>query len=173
MQSKRLLSEPLLRLSLPSSLSPACTLCLKFFLKFSPLAWPWIVLCPNIDPLKHSKLLADTQTTPALQHLKCLLQSIPLGRQRRAWESSLVSDGFNLTESIFHAIQCSAVRLSTCCVLLTVMPTIEKLLNADWKEKLLDKSTVGAGQLKGQLSALYHLYSTYISLFPTHHYECV
>ncbi|XP_038553256.1 transcription factor SOX-13-like isoform X2 [Micropterus salmoides] len=30
-----------------------------------------------------------------------------------------------------------------------VMPTIEKLLNADWKEKLLDKSTVGAGQLKG------------------------
>ncbi|XP_075997116.1 transcription factor SOX-13 isoform X3 [Genypterus blacodes] len=29
-----------------------------------------------------------------------------------------------------------------------VMPTIEKLLNADWKEKLLDKSTVGAGQLK-------------------------
>lgn len=42
--------------------------------------------------------------------------------------------------------------LSTCCVLLTVMPTIEKLLNADWKEKLLDKSTVGAGQLKGQLS---------------------
>lgn len=44
------------------------------------------------------------------------------------------------------------VLLSTCCVLLTVMPTIEKLLNADWKEKLLDKSTVGAGQLKGQLS---------------------
>ncbi|XP_047195281.1 transcription factor SOX-13 isoform X3 [Hippoglossus stenolepis] len=33
-----------------------------------------------------------------------------------------------------------------------VMPTIEKLLNADWKEKLLDKSTVRAGQLKGQLS---------------------
>ncbi|MED6253233.1 hypothetical protein ATANTOWER_024821 [Ataeniobius toweri] len=32
-----------------------------------------------------------------------------------------------------------------------VMPTIEKLLNADWKEKLLDKSSVGAGQLKGQL----------------------
>lgn len=31
------------------------------------------------------------------------------------------------------------------------MPTIEKLLNADWKEKLLDKSA-GAGQLKGQLS---------------------
>lgn len=31
------------------------------------------------------------------------------------------------------------------------MPTIEKLLNADWKEKLLDKSTVGTGQLKGQL----------------------
>lgn len=45
----------------------------------------------------------------------------------------------------------SVVLLSTCCVLLTVMPTIEKLLNADWKEKLLDKSA-GAGQLKGQLS---------------------
>lgn len=42
------------------------------------------------------------------------------------------------------------------------MPTIEKLLNADWKEKLLDKSTVGAGQLKGQtphtteLSAMFY-----------------
>ncbi|XP_031163379.1 transcription factor SOX-13 isoform X1 [Sander lucioperca] len=35
-----------------------------------------------------------------------------------------------------------------------VMPTIEKLLNADWKEKLLDKSTVGAGQLKGTPEAL-------------------
>ncbi|XP_059185541.1 transcription factor SOX-13-like [Centropristis striata] len=35
-----------------------------------------------------------------------------------------------------------------------VMPTIEKLLNADWKEKLLDKSTVGAGQLKGTQEAL-------------------
>lgn len=41
--------------------------------------------------------------------------------------------------------------LSTCCVLSAVIPTIEKLLNADWKEKLLDKSTVVAGQLKGQL----------------------
>lgn len=41
--------------------------------------------------------------------------------------------------------------LSTCCVLLAVIPTIEKLLNADWKEKLLDKSTAVAGQLKGQL----------------------
>lgn len=78
MQSKRLLSEPLPRLFLPSSLSPACTF--KIFLKFSPLAWPWIVLCPNIDPLKHSKLLADTQTTSALRHLRCLLQSMPLGR---------------------------------------------------------------------------------------------
>uniref|UniRef100_A0A672FQK8 SRY-box transcription factor 13 n=1 Tax=Salarias fasciatus TaxID=181472 RepID=A0A672FQK8_SALFA len=35
-----------------------------------------------------------------------------------------------------------------------VMPTIEKLLNADWKEKLLDKSTVGAGQLKGTPESL-------------------
>ncbi|XP_029357771.1 transcription factor SOX-13 isoform X1 [Echeneis naucrates] len=35
-----------------------------------------------------------------------------------------------------------------------VMPTIEKLLNADWKEKLLDKSTVGAGQLKGTHESL-------------------
>ncbi|KAI9546718.1 hypothetical protein NQZ68_024616, partial [Dissostichus eleginoides] len=35
-----------------------------------------------------------------------------------------------------------------------VMPTIEKLLNADWKEKLLDKSSVGAGQLKGTPEAL-------------------
>ncbi|XP_029286571.1 transcription factor SOX-13 isoform X2 [Cottoperca gobio] len=35
-----------------------------------------------------------------------------------------------------------------------VMPTFEKLLNADWKEKLLDKSTVGAGQLKGTPEAL-------------------
>lgn len=109
MQSKRLLSELLPRLSLPSSLSPACTLRLKFFLKFSPLAWPWIVLCPNIDPLKHSELLPDTQTTSALRHLKRLLQSMPLGRQRRGWESSLVSDGFYLTENIFHAIQCSSV----------------------------------------------------------------
>jgi len=48
------------------------------------------------------------------------------------------------------------------------MPTIEKLLNADWKEKLLDKSTVGAGQLKGQIwdftnnftiYRMYHLYN--------------
>ncbi|XP_034388655.1 transcription factor SOX-13-like isoform X3 [Cyclopterus lumpus] len=35
-----------------------------------------------------------------------------------------------------------------------VMPTIEKLLNADWKEKLLDKSTVEAGRLKGTPEAL-------------------
>ncbi|XP_041639640.1 transcription factor SOX-13-like isoform X2 [Cheilinus undulatus] len=35
-----------------------------------------------------------------------------------------------------------------------VMPTIEKLLNADWKEKLLDKSTGGAGQLKGTPESL-------------------
>lgn len=35
-----------------------------------------------------------------------------------------------------------------------VMPTIEKLLNVDWKEKLLDKSTVGAGQLKGTPESL-------------------
>lgn len=67
-------------------------------------SWPWIVLCPNIDPLKHSKLLPEAQTTSALRHLKCLLQSMPLGRQKRGWESSLVSDGFYLTEYIFHAI---------------------------------------------------------------------
>ncbi|XP_061584155.1 transcription factor SOX-13-like [Cololabis saira] len=35
-----------------------------------------------------------------------------------------------------------------------VMPTIEKLLNADWKEKLLDKSPVGAGHLKGSPESL-------------------
>ncbi|XP_070405189.1 transcription factor SOX-13 isoform X2 [Nothobranchius furzeri] len=35
-----------------------------------------------------------------------------------------------------------------------VMPTIEKLLNADWKEKLLDKSAEGAGQLKGTPDSL-------------------
>ncbi|XP_028302592.1 transcription factor SOX-13 isoform X3 [Gouania willdenowi] len=35
-----------------------------------------------------------------------------------------------------------------------VMPTIEKLLNTDWKEKLLDKSTVGTGQLKGTPESL-------------------
>ncbi|XP_074527271.1 transcription factor SOX-13 isoform X2 [Halichoeres trimaculatus] len=35
-----------------------------------------------------------------------------------------------------------------------VMPTIEKLLNADWKEKLLDKSTGGSGQLKGTPESL-------------------
>ncbi|XP_026024788.1 transcription factor SOX-13 isoform X2 [Astatotilapia calliptera] len=35
-----------------------------------------------------------------------------------------------------------------------VMPTIEKLLNADWKDKLLDKSTVGSGQLKGTPESL-------------------
>ncbi|XP_013879154.1 transcription factor SOX-13 isoform X2 [Austrofundulus limnaeus] len=36
-----------------------------------------------------------------------------------------------------------------------VMPTIEKLLNADWKEKFLDKSPVGAGQqLKGTPESL-------------------
>lgn len=62
------------------------------------------------------------------------------------------------------------VLLSTCCVLLTVMPTIEKLLSADWKEKLLDKSTVGAGQLRGQLSdtTYTHLCTMSIELFVTH-----
>ncbi|XP_075880534.1 transcription factor SOX-13 isoform X2 [Nelusetta ayraudi] len=35
-----------------------------------------------------------------------------------------------------------------------VMPTIEKLLNTDWKEKLLDKSAGGAGQLKGTPESL-------------------
>uniref|UniRef100_A0AAQ6IPB4 HMG box domain-containing protein n=1 Tax=Anabas testudineus TaxID=64144 RepID=A0AAQ6IPB4_ANATE len=53
-----------------------------------------------------------------------------------------------------HLVQPCALLLSTCCVLLTVMPTIEKLLNADWKEKLLDKSSVGAGQLKGTPESL-------------------
>lgn len=48
-------------------------------------------------------------------------------------------------------MQSCALLLSTCCVFLAVIPTIEKLLNADWKEKLLDKSTVVPGQLKGQL----------------------
>lgn len=38
MRSERLLSELLPRLSLPSSLSPACTLRLNIFLKFSPQA---------------------------------------------------------------------------------------------------------------------------------------
>ncbi|KAM6980982.1 transcription factor SOX-13 isoform 1-T6 [Aplochiton taeniatus] len=35
-----------------------------------------------------------------------------------------------------------------------VMPTIEKLLNGDWKEKLLDKSSLGGGQLKGTPESL-------------------
>ncbi|XP_065811427.1 transcription factor SOX-13 isoform X2 [Labrus bergylta] len=35
-----------------------------------------------------------------------------------------------------------------------VMPTIEKLLNVDWKEKLLDKSSGWAGQLKGTPESL-------------------
>nr|XP_020476215.1 transcription factor SOX-13 isoform X2 [Monopterus albus] len=35
-----------------------------------------------------------------------------------------------------------------------VMPTIEKLLTTDWKEKLLDKSTVGEEQLKGTPESL-------------------
>ncbi|XP_037346056.2 transcription factor SOX-13-like isoform X2 [Pungitius pungitius] len=35
-----------------------------------------------------------------------------------------------------------------------VMPTIEKLLNSNWKEKLLDKSSVEAGRLKGTPEAL-------------------
>lgn len=84
-----------------------------FALNFSQVLssdWPWIVLCPNIDPLKHSKLLPDAQTTSALRHLKCPLQSMPLGRQRRGWESSSGSDGFYLPENIFHAIECSPVR---------------------------------------------------------------
>lgn len=78
-----------------------------FALNFSQIrssSWPWIVLCPNIDPLKHSKLLPDAQTTSALRHLKCLLQSMPLERQKSGSESSLVLDVFYLTEYIFHAI---------------------------------------------------------------------
>lgn len=55
--------------------------------------------------------------------------------------------------------------LSTCCVLSAVIPTIEKLLNADWKEKLLDKSTVVAGQLKGQLLHSYGGLSSCLILF--------
>nr|XP_046240809.1 transcription factor SOX-13-like isoform X2 [Scatophagus argus] len=35
-----------------------------------------------------------------------------------------------------------------------VMPAVEKLLNADWKEKPLDKSSMGAGQLKGTPESL-------------------
>lgn len=58
-------------------------------------------------------------------------------------------------------------------LLFTVMPTIEKLLNTDWKEKLLDKSAGGAGQLKGQhshpssvdpLYAFFFFYSFLISM---------
>lgn len=72
--------------------------------------WPWIVLCPNIDPLKHSELLPDAQTTSALRHLKRLLQSMPLEKQKRGSESSLVLDVFYLTEYIFHAIYCCPLR---------------------------------------------------------------
>ncbi|XP_067088831.1 transcription factor SOX-13-like isoform X1 [Osmerus mordax] len=35
-----------------------------------------------------------------------------------------------------------------------VMPTIEKLLSAEWREKLLDKSSLGGGQLKGTPESL-------------------
>uniref|UniRef100_A0AAV2M3B9 Uncharacterized protein n=1 Tax=Knipowitschia caucasica TaxID=637954 RepID=A0AAV2M3B9_KNICA len=35
-----------------------------------------------------------------------------------------------------------------------VMPTIEKLLNTDWKEKLLDKGSAAEGQLKGTPESL-------------------
>ncbi|XP_055077780.1 transcription factor SOX-13-like isoform X1 [Periophthalmus magnuspinnatus] len=35
-----------------------------------------------------------------------------------------------------------------------VMPTIEKLLNTDWKEKLLDKGSAAGGQLKGTPESL-------------------
>lgn len=65
---------------------------------------------------------------------------------------------------LFGATECR-VLLSTCCLLLTVIPTIEKLLNADWKEKLLDKSAVVAGQLKGQLLHAISLHSAPLKHF--------
>lgn len=58
--------------------------------------------CPNIDSLQHSKPLPEGQTTFALRRPECLLQSMPLGRRKRGWECSLASDGFYLTETIFH-----------------------------------------------------------------------
>lgn len=56
-------------------------------------------------------------------------------------------------------------------LLFTVMPTIEKLLNTDWKEKLLDKSAVGAGQLKGQ--RLQHTLWYQLMIFLTDFSKCV
>lgn len=120
---------------------------------FYPLVWPWIVPRPNIDPLKHSELLPDAQTTSAaLRHLRHLLLSVPLGRWRRV---VLSRNGFELgRKNMFLGGQSVNLLNSWLLLLLlfTVMPTIEKLLNTDWKEKLLDKSTVEAGQLKGQRS---------------------
>lgn len=118
------------------------------FSQIHSTCWPRIVLCPNIDPLKHSKLLSDAQTVSGLRHFQCLLQSAPIKRQKGGSESGSAAqlDVFYWTEYDVWRI---VVQLST-CALLTVMPTIEKLLNPDWKDKLQDKSSARAGPLKGQ-----------------------
>lgn len=40
--------------------------------------------------------------------------------------------------------------LYTNILLVTVMPTIEKLLSSDWKERLLGKSPMETNEVKGE-----------------------
>lgn len=70
---------------------------LVFLSQILSTRWPWIVLCPNIDPLKHSKLLPETQTTSALRHLERPLQSMPLGEAGEA-QNAVFSVGWTWTE---------------------------------------------------------------------------
>lgn len=36
------------------------------------------------------------------------------------------------------------------------MPTIEKLLSSDWKERLLGRNTADSKEVKGEVTHLYH-----------------
>ena len=92
-----------------------------FFSQIHSAFWPWIVLCPNIDPLKHSKLHPDAQTTSALRHFKHLLQSAPLERQKRGTESTLQQCqtcfiGQNIFFMPSSAVHCSSAEYLLCPV---------------------------------------------------------
>lgn len=124
------------------------------FLKLSPLADLGLLLVEILIYLNAQNISQTYRITLAFSTSNDFSNSsVPLG-ERQAEKVARCQMGFicHNTSSSCHPVQSGAVVLSTFCVLLTVMPTIEKLLNADWKEKLLDKSTVGAGQLKGQPS---------------------
>ncbi|XP_072307761.1 transcription factor SOX-13 isoform X2 [Eucyclogobius newberryi] len=76
--------------------------------------------------------------TPPLSHSPCVKQDTSPGTVRSHRQSpTVLKDAHERQDGLKE-----------------VMPTIEKLLNTDWKEKLLDKSAAAGGPLKGTPESL-------------------